>query len=953
MIRISDDSKLNKVIKKSKLQKDNKWYAKKYVNHGFVPFTVHIELKKDGKKDLKPPKGYNDIDHDNYQDFVNNEANGMAIRTGCEIEDNFYLILIDIDNKETDKVKNGIDKWKLLIRDKEEIDTPTQKTGNNGLHYLFKIHKDIFETLPSSGTELEIDGQKYAIDFKAKNQFMLVEPSEYDGKTYKWTVSFTTIVQEMPKWLIKIITNRKVVTRDNSIRNKKNKVTKIPKDVIDNTENTIIVVPKNVFSEDECKTLAIYDDSKSEKQISLDDLEQYIYILNKTRADNYEQWLEVGFCLFNINKDSLYIWKKFSKQSKKYNEKECDVKWKTFRTNKDGLKSGSLYYWLKDDNADKFALTKSNIITQNILNKHSTKYKNSMIVDNIHRNTDYNYIELKDTYCDIRQDHHEFNDMYVDMYRHKLDIRCHNPLCRGKSICEHIIVPVDDAKCVFNQYVQNNYYYNTLEDNAIDDFKKINLFETDIINEAVYIGLNGKPNPFAEIIYEYNKDKYVCTDTDEWYIFEDHHWVLLKGYNSRLRLSFRSELKKIYLKVRDYYIEQEGKSSKTVKLVKQLITNFDGTQLTDDIMKELKHIYTAKNNNFSQKLNTNYSLICFTNGVYDLRTHIFRDGKTDDYISMCTGFDYTNKHTIHYKKLLKFLEDIQPNKIERDYLLTYISTALFGNTLELFTVLIGQGRNGKSKFVQLLEKTFGDYYDTIKSQLLTSQMKDGDSPSPALLSLVNKRIVVASEVLEGTKLNTGFIKFITGRDTVKHRMCHQNEMIKFAPNFVTLLVCNDIPECDNMDNAFSKRLRCINFPTEFVDGKPDKPNQKQKDDKINMYFDNWKQDLFLLLLDHYKKYENEKDLMNPTEEILKWTNQYKEYTDTYLSFLNECTEENDGHVKSADLYESFKDWFRKNNPNCKIPSSKVFSSGIRKYKNIEKIKINGQSTWGIKLMKIT
>jgi hypothetical protein len=50
-----------------------------------------------------------------------------------------------------------------------------------------------------------IDGEKYAIDYKAKNQFMIVEPSKYDGKYYKWTTDILSPIQKMPDWLVKII----------------------------------------------------------------------------------------------------------------------------------------------------------------------------------------------------------------------------------------------------------------------------------------------------------------------------------------------------------------------------------------------------------------------------------------------------------------------------------------------------------------------------------------------------------------------------------------------------------------------------------------------------------------------------------------------------------------------------------------------------------------------------
>jgi len=106
-------------------------------------------------------------------------------------------------------------------------------------------------------------------------------------------------------------------------------------------------------------------------------------------------------------------------------------------------------------------------------------------------------------------------------------------------------------------------------------------------------------------------------------------------------------------------------------------------------------------------------------------------------------------------------------------------------------------------------------------------------------------------------------------------------MIDFTANFITLLICNDIPDCDDIDNAFSKRLRCLNFPTEFVN-EPNKGNQKKIDVNINKNFDYWK---------YYKKYI-EKNELKPTPEILKWTNQYQENTDLYLQFINENTEEN-------------------------------------------------------------
>jgi len=70
------------------------------------------------------------------------------------------------------------------------------------------------------------------------------------------------------------------------------------------------------------------------------------------------------------------------------------------------------------------------------------------------------------------------------------------------------------------------------------------------------------------------------------------------------------------------------------------------------------------------------------------KEYILRPGKQEDMLTMSVGYDYLSKKSENYDGLIQFLEDIQPNKLERDYLLTYLATALFGNLLELFTILI-------------------------------------------------------------------------------------------------------------------------------------------------------------------------------------------------------------------------------------------------------------------------
>jgi phage/plasmid-associated DNA primase len=110
-----------------------------------------------------------------------------------------------------------------------------------------------------------------------------------------------------------------------------------------------------------------------------------------------------------------------------------------------------------------------------------------------------------------------------------------------------------------------------------------------------------------------------------------------------------------------------------------------------------------------------------------------------------------------------------------------------------------------------------------------------------------------------------------------------NFIIEFSPKFITLLICNDIPEIDETDNVFSNRLRTIHFKTEFVEN-PMIENQKKIDTKINNNFYKWKSNLMLLLLEKYKEFVKTENI-KPTKNILKWTNKYRENIDIYLQFV--------------------------------------------------------------------
>lgn len=696
-----------------------------------------------------------------------------------------------------------------------------------------------------------------------------------------------------------------------------------------------------------------------------DDVKKLCSFLLKKRMDDYKSWIDTGMCLKNLSNKYLKYWIEVSKKSKKFDEEECTDKWKSFKVTKSGYGIGSLIMWCKEDNKDKCKnfLRERNI--KSFVERNKDKFPdNDLEVSNIITNNDYHYISLNDKYCPIMEKEHKNNNMFLELTPYELVMKCNR--CVGhKYPCDHIKPTTKDIKQLFSVKIDNltvNNYYG--DNNNIDDIEieNIRISDDEEFDKLIVKSLNGTHYDIAEVLFYLTKDKFVFADKDTdsdvkiWYEFYNHRWnVSIKLRN----LISKMMPEKYEMIINEYKKKLCGEDENIIKLkikkIKNIIKTLKTSNVKNNIMTELEELSQIEwKDNFYNKLDSNLHLFGFNNGVYDFKKMEFRNGKPDDYISMTCGYDYIDKHTKNLKQLKNFINDIQSNDDQLDYLLTYISTCLAGrNFEELFTILTGVGRNGKSKFISLIKKVFGDYSGSVSSKLFTRPRPDASAPDPGLLSLTKKRIVFASEPEKADKMNSGFIKFVTGNDSVMLRKCHGNNMCNFQANFITFLICNDIPDIDEIDGAFCKRLRCVPFETVFCDN-PKNENERKINKNIESELDGYAQDLMLLLIEKYKKYlDNDRKLV-PTPKILEFTNSYKDDVDTYLSFLNECTiESEDECVHISDLYSVFKNWFKNNNPNEKLPTSKNFNSGIKKHKIIlRSIRIGTKVSTGIKNLKM-
>ncbi len=87
-----------------------------------------------------------------------------------------------------------------------------------------------------------------------------------------------------------------------------------------------------------------------------------------------------------------------------------------------------------------------------------------------------------------------------------------------------------------------------------------------------------------------------------------------------------------------------------------------------------------------------------------------------------------------------------PQEEMRKYMWEHLASTFIGtNDNQTFNMYTGSGRNGKSKLVDLMSKTLGDYKATVPITLLTQKRNQIGSTSSEIVQLMGVRYAVMQE----------------------------------------------------------------------------------------------------------------------------------------------------------------------------------------------------------------
>jgi P4 family phage/plasmid primase-like protien len=431
---------------------------------------------------------------------------------------------------------------------------------------------------------------------------------------------------------------------------------------------------------------------------------------------------------------------------------------------------------------------------------------------------------------------------------------------------------------------------------------------------------------YAMVLYHLFKDKYVCSSitNKKWYVFNKHRWE--KDEGQRLRMAISKDLFELYSQKQSQYLaesqhyepsdEHHEKFQRKIKKIAEICIKLKKTNDKNNIMREAMEIFFDKD--FTRNIDSNPYLMCFTNGVFDFKNKIFRDGYPQDYITKTTGITYilydSDKHFETANEIMTFMEKLFPLPELCRYMWDHLASVLIGVKKEhAFNIYRGSGSNGKSILTDLMSQCLGDYKGTVPITLVTDKRSSIGGATPEVMQLKGVRYAVMQEPSKDAIINEGIMKELTGGDPLLGRALYCDSEI-FIPQFSLVVCTNALFEIKSNDDGTWRRMKLVDFLAKFIsEGETHTDNTKYvfpKDKSLKTKLPKWAPIFISMLIKRACETEGE---VKDCAEVILASNKYRQSQDAISGFIADKIikfENNSYGVNQTSLNNAFKEWFQ-------------------------------------------
>lgn len=633
--------------------------------------------------------------------------------------------------------------------------------------------------------------------------------------------------------------------------------------------------------------------------------------LGASHYDHYDPWLEVGMCLHYRfpGQEGLVLWTEWSKQSSHFTEGEvedgCAEKWGTFNANVENPKTLGKLFGMASDKG--FVL----------------------------------------------------------------------PSKKEKAVGQDGALPADFDPTL------DPYYIDGI--GLPDDYGKLSLTLEDIEQD----NMRRLKNAYG------SKLRYI-TERDEWAVFCDGRWSVVKGAtkgeadgiitrmmsNVIKRMEVEGREKGLVRKTHAYNraivngaTEQEAKEKGQAAYGKAMESMHKWKRASDkaSCRKAMLSLLAAE-----PQIRTNpddwdsdIHLIGTPDGVVDLHTGEMRpyDAKTLILRSTRARLQQGQGHdlpgfvldAIHSMMGNPGDEGVTPLAAElAEYLLDIMAYCLTGDTSrEKFMVWYGAlGGNGKSTLQKLMEVILGPvgnggYYAVLNEATVTQSKQTAGAARPDVMDLMGARLAVVTDFTNesGVKLDVGFIKAVTGRDTISARALFKGQ-VNFRPMCKLLLACNDIPRFA-ADGGMTRRFEALPFKRTFkavpLPSDPVDPHRPAFDPHLGQKLEAHRDAIFTHLVWRATQLAARGYEITPPSRVTDFSTETLQDMNPLKAFISECCQPGDERVAASKLLSAYKAWRRVNGGRDHTPVS--FASEMERL-GYQKVNHSGSKFYtGLRLME--
>lgn len=312
--------------------------------------------------------------------------------------------------------------------------------------------------------------------------------------------------------------------------------------------------------------------------------------------------------------------------------------------------------------------------------------------------------------------------------------------------------------------------------------------------------------------------------------------------------------------------------------------------------------------------------------LINLKTSEIRQRTKNDFWSFEIGYDYIEDISLGENYINTLFEEEQM-RVFIKYLLGYIISGEVCERKGFF--FVGSGRNGKSEFINILDRIFKKFTSTLsKAVIIKSQsnFSDNSKPNPELAPLRSCRMGFTCELEEEEKIDENKFKNITGSDSLYYRpMYMKGDPIEFKTQAKLICITNNIPEFST-DRAMRDRVCIIPFNKRF------EGTQIERD-----FVDSLKSERFLTSffsmcikysIDYFKN-----GIIYP-QPVLLYTESIFRDRDVFGQFMDEmCVIESNVEISANILYDRYCDFLSTSNKKTEsreVLYKKLKAIGIEK-----------------------